>query len=255
MLARFDASLNDVSFANLDPTVILRDIEEQPVEEDMETAKRSIHPGTRLTFRIRRKMSIRLTFNVREYNMAARAAVMDRIADWVGDGGWLVLSTRPDQRLYVHPDTLPSMGSSLRWTDDLEMVLTAYERPFFEARWPVQSVISDSGILIPTGTFATAHVEADVVNEGESDLTTITLTCADTQITLTGLAVPAGEHVRLYYTDRDVLVIEAAGVSALANRTAESHDDLIARSRKQNDIVVTADQPVTAIFSARGRFR
>lgn len=255
MLARFDASLNGVSFANLDPSVILRDIEEEPAEEDVETAKRSIHPGTRRTFRVRRKLSIRLTYNIREYDMTARAAIVDKIADWVGDGGWLVLSTRPEQRIYVYPDTLPSQGSSLRWTEDMEMVLTAYERPFFEARWPVEVSITDSGTLSPTGTLPTAYVEVTVSNDGEGELTTLALTCADTKITLTGLSVSPGEKVRLYYTDRDVLVIEAAGTSALANRTAESHDDLVARARAQNDIAVTADQPVTAIFSARGRYR
>lgn len=255
MLARFDAMLRGVSFANLDPAIILRDIEEIPAEEDLETARRAIHPGSRLTFKMRRKLSIRLVFNVREYDMQKRAELMDKIAAWTGDGGWLVLSSRPDQRLYVYPDKLPAMRSSLRWTDDVEMVLTAYERPYFEARWPVVSVISESGVLYPTGTVTKAFVEVDVINVGDGDLTEVAMSCADTKITLTGLAVPKGEHVKIFYTDKDVLVIQAAGASALANRTAESHDDLLATVQKGNDISVTADQPVSAVFSARGRFR
>lgn len=255
MLARFDAQLNGVSFANLDPAVILRDIEEQPAEESIETARRSLHPGTRMTYRIRRKLSICLVFNVREYDPEKRSAVMDKISDWVGDGGWLVLSSRPNQRLYVHPDKPLAMGSSLRWTDDIELVLTAYERPYFEARWPVVSVITDSGVIRPLGTLPKVYVEVDVTNAGEAELTTVNIACAETQITLEGLTVPAGEHVIIAYTDRDVMTITAAGVSALANRTAESHDDLIAVARKSNDISVAADQPVSAVFTARGRWR
>lgn len=255
MLHRFDAMLNGVSFAGLDPAIILTDINEQAPKEDIETASRAIHPGTRLTFRRRRNLSVRLTFVVREYDPARRATLMDKIADWAVDDGWLVLSTRPDQRLYVHADTLPAMGSSLRWTDDIIIAMTAYERPYFEARWPVVSVISEQGSICPLGTVPEAYVEVDVTNKGAGDLTTLTATCATTRIKLEGLSVPPGEHIRIAYTDKDVLTITAAGVSALANRTADSHDDLIAYTRQSNIITVEADQPVTAEFSARGRWR
>lgn len=255
MLLRFDAYLNGVSFAQLDPAIILRDIEEMQPNEEREEARRSIHPGTRISSRVRRSLSVRLIFCVREYDIASRARVLDKIAEWVGEGGWLTINSRPGQRLFVAPEDLPSVGSSLKWTDDIEMTLTAYERPYWEQQWPTVITITEAGSIRPTGTLPDVYVECDVTNTGDADMTTLTISCADTAITLEGLAVPAGEHVTLAYTDRDVLKITAAGASALANRTAESHDDLIARIRKDNAIAVSADQPVTAIFSARGRFR
>ena len=255
MLHRFDAMLNGVSFAGLDPAIILTDITEQKPTESIETATRAIHPGERVTFRRRRTLQVRLTFVVREYDPSRRAALMDRIAEWAADDGWLVLSTRPDQRLYVHTDTLPAMGSSLRWTDEIIIALTAYERPYFEARWPVVSVIAEQGSICPLGTVPEAYVEVDVTNMGEGELTTLTATCATTRIKLDGLAVPPGEHVRIAYTDKDVLTITAGGASALANRTADSHDDLIAYTRQSNIITVDADQAVSAEVSARGRWR
>lgn len=198
---------------------------------------------------------MRLHYNIREYDPAARSAVMDKVAAWAGDGGWLVLSTRPNQRLYVRPSALPSMGSALKWTEDMEMTLTAYERPFFEARWPSTAVISESGVMYLQGTVPAAFVEVDATNAGDGTLTEITFRCEQTMITLQGLSVPVGGHIKLYYTDTDILVIDADGKSALANRTAESHDDLIATPRKSNAIEVRADQPVSAVFTARGRFR
>lgn len=137
----------------------------------------------------------------------------------------------------------------------MEMTLTAYERPFFEARWPATAVISESGVMYLQGTVPEAYVEVDVTNAGDGAMTEITLRCEQTMITLKDLSVPAGSHVKLYYTDTDILVIDADGKSALANRTAESHDDLIATPRKSNAIEVRADQPVSAVFTARGRFR
>lgn len=255
MLYRFEAHIGGVSLANLDPAIALLDIKEDKPVYDRETARRSIHPGTRMSVRTRRSLSIRLVIAIKEYNDMARAAVLDKIADWAGDGGWLTISTRPGQRLYVIPEDTPALGSSMSFKDEIEMTLTAYERPYWERQWPVMSIVTDEGTLCPLGTYPTAYVECDVTNAGEADLTEITMSCGDTAITLTGLAVPAGEHVTLSYTDRDVLTITAAGASVLANRTAESHDDLIALCRKANAIRVTADQPVSAVFSARGRYR
>lgn len=255
MLARFDAMMDGVSLAHLDPSIFLRDVEEMPAEEDVETAKRALHPGTRRTYRVRRKLSIVLTINVREYDPDKRSAVLDKITDWMGDGGWLVLSSRPNQRLYVYPDKPPAMGSALRWTDDLTLTLTAFERPYFEARWPVTAVITDKGTIIPTGTVPEAYVEVDAKNVGDGVLTDIQFACGKTTIHLTGLEVQPQEHVSITYTDRDLMVITAGGASALANRTAESSDDLIAHVRQGNDISVTADQAVSAVFRSRGRFR
>lgn len=255
MYLRFEAYLNGVSFAQLDPVLILRDITELPPVEDVQKAQRALHPGTRITSRVRRSLSVRLTFVVREYDIAARSRVLDKIAEWVGEGGWLTINSRPGQRLYVTPDDLPSMGSSLKWTADMELTLTAYERPYWEQQWPTVATITMFGTLTPLGTVPEAYVECDVTNMGTDVLTSVTMACADTQITLSGLSVPSGEHVRIAYSDTGLMQITAAGASALANRTADSSDDLIAISRKTNDIGVIADQEVSATFSVRGRYR
>lgn len=255
MLLRFDAILNGVSFAAIDPSVMLLDIVELPPDEDLQTARRAIHPGTRITSRVRRSLSLRMVFVVREYDITSRAMVLDKIAEWAGNGGWLTVNSRPGQRLYVTPEEPPSMGSSLKWTAEMEMTLTAYERPYWEQQWPTKAVISDSGSIRPTGTLPQALVECDVTNAGDSALTTVTVSCGGTHITLEDISVPAGGHVSISYTDAGIMVIMAGNASALASRTADSSDDLVAIARQSNDISVTADQPVSAVFSARGRYR
>lgn len=252
---RFDAAINGVSLSSLDPHVMLVDIDEAPAEYTQEIANRAIHPGQRFSARVRRSLTVRLKIHITTANIITRSRVMDKVAEWVGDGGWLTVLTRPNQRLYVHPDTYPALGSSLDWTGEIEVSLTAYERPYWEQACPTVAVITESGNIIPTGTLPQAYVEVDAKNVGDGDLTEISFVCADTKITLTGLSVSAGEHVIISYTDADVMTITAGGVSALANRTAESHDDLIAHVRTANAIGVTADRAVSVVFKARGRFR
>lgn len=252
---RFDAALNGVSLSSLDPHIMLVDIDETPAEYTQERANRGTHPGQRYSAHVRRSLTVRLKIHITTAHIMVRSHVMERLAEWVGNGGWLTVLTRPNQRLYVYPETVPALGSSLDWTGEIEVVLTAYERPYWEQAHPTVAVITDSGTIIPTGTLPEAYVEVDAKNIGEGELTEITLACADTSIRLEGLAVPAGGHVIIRYTDKDVMTITADGKSALANRTAESHDDLIARVRTANDIRVTADQAVSAVFRARGRYR
>lgn len=247
--------MNGVSFAQLDPEILLNDIIEDPPKVDREETRRSIHPGTRISGRVRRSLSVRLVFAVREYSIEARSRLLDKIAEWAGEGGWLTINSRPGQRLYVIPEEPPAMGSSLKWTDEMEMTLTAWARPYWEQQWPTVAIITDSGTIAPTGTMPDAYVECNVKNAGDGEMTQLEISCAGTSFRLHELTVPPGEHVIISYTDHDVLQITAAGASALANRTAESSDDLIAKTRKPNDIAVSADQPVSAIFRARGRYR
>ena len=254
MKMRFDAALDGASFAEIDETVILLDIDEPPAEEDIDLARRAMHPGTRITSRIRRKLSVRLRFVVREYDIARRAWIMDRITAWAAKGGWLTINSRPGQRLRVVPERLPAMGSSLKWTAEIELTLTAYERPYWEQIQPMRVTITGEGTITPDGTVPTSYVECEAVNNGTGSLTTITMRCADTVIRMDGLDVAPGETVAVRYTDADVLTITAAGVSALANRTADSSDDLVAASMTENTIKVEADQPVSATFAARGRW-
>ena len=201
---RFDAYINGVSLSSVDPHIMLVDIMEERAQVDRELAARAMHPGQRMNAMVRRSLTVRLIVHITTPHIITRAEVMDKVAGWVGEGGWLTINIRPNQRLYVHAETSPAMGSSLRWTDEIEIELTAYERPYWEQQWPTVAVVTDSGTIIPTGTMPEAYVEVDVKNVGEGDLTTVTLSCGSTMIKLDGLTVPPQAYVRIYYTDDDL---------------------------------------------------
>jgi hypothetical protein len=54
MLLRFEATLNDVAFSNIDEKLILRDIEEMRPRETQNESLRATYPGTRVSSRVRR---------------------------------------------------------------------------------------------------------------------------------------------------------------------------------------------------------
>jgi hypothetical protein len=163
MILRYDAVLNGKSLGHIAPSIIVRDIDEKSAKMDTKTVQRAIRPGMRVTQQRRQSLEIVLHCNVRAYGGADRAQILDEIADWVQDGGWLEISTRPGKRLRVTPTGLPSVGSSLNWTGNIDLTFTA-----------------KNGVAIgSTATFTlNSAAFSDAMSAAASDLVAATITTA-----------------------------------------------------------------------------
>lgn len=259
MLHLFDATLRGKSFSTISDLVFLEDIEEQKPEEDRVETKRANRPGMFVTSQQRRKLPIKFTAHIVAYDIEQRAALADKVSEWVGEGGFLTINSRPEQRIFVRPSERPSLGSSLKWNDKITFTLTAYENPFWEAETAATLAITTSattinGYLKPVGTYPTAYVSCDITNTGTAALTQVTVRTPRSSIQLTGLNVPNGKTVSIGYSDDGILMITANGASALANRTASSADDLIATCNANNSVSATANVTIKATFTSRGRY-
>lgn len=268
----YDVTLRGASMSELDDAIIIRDIVEMPPTEDRLDSKRALHAGTRVISVIRRTLPVKIVFMIREYDSTKRAAIMDKIAQWVGAGGLMTVSTRPGKRLFVKPDKMPRLGSSLKWTEDLELTLTAYEQPYWEEVDEVASSItaawSDShgmyygaNVIAPTGNVELVPVTLSVINTSASDevLTHLKIVADETFFEFEGLSLESGMFAGMIfveYDENDVLSILDLmnDASLMANRTAESNDDLLVRCGKDNQLQVYADAPCQVTFQARGRW-
>lgn len=250
----FDSAINGQALSAIAPELLLLDVIEKPAKEEKQTEARAMRPGLRLAHRKRQSLSVELVLMIRDRNVRRRAAVMRAVAEWACGGGWLTVNTRPGERLRVTADEPPAMGSAAAWTDKISVILTAYERPYWESDEATTATVTDAGTLRFPGGALDSVVEASATNTSENALTAITFACGGTSITLEGLNVPAGGSVAISYTEDDIMTITADGASALHCRTAESDDDLRAAPNEDIRISVSADQTVSATFSARGRW-
>ena len=250
----FDAAINGQSLSAISPELLLLDVIERPAKEEKQTEARALRPGLRLSHRTRQSLSVELVLMIRDWNVRRRAAVMRSVAEWACGGGWLTVNTRPGERLRVTADEPPSIGSAAAWTEKISVILTAYERPYWESDEATKTTVTGSGTIRFPGGTGDSVVEANATNTSANALTTITFACGGTSITLNGLNVPAGGSVSIAYTDDDIMTITADGASALHCRTAESDDDLRAAPNEDISISDSADQTVSATFSARGRW-
>lgn len=274
MFLRFEATLNGKKFSDIAPEVILLDILEQPADMDVSLSRRGYRSGQRSSGRVRTSLSVRLVYNIRAYSIERRAAIRDMIADWAKDGGWLTVNSRPGKRLFVEVDNPPNLDSSLKWTQDLSLTLTAYSQPYWEdeedvrvgavdAAWsPAHQQYYAANVITPTGNVPTVPLSVSFYASGGAPLTHIKIVADDTFIELDNLSVQPSlvrGYVFIDYDDNDVLMIhdlmaDDDNSSLMSNRTAESSDDLLVRCGKTNQLHVYSDVPVTVTFWAKGRW-
>lgn len=268
----YDVSLGGVSIHSLADEIIVRDIVEKPAKMDMQTSKRALHAGTRVANHIRRSLSVDVVYVIRTEDSERRAEIAGLIAGWVGSGGWLEISTRPGKRLYVRPSDNPSLGSSLRWTEDITMTLTAYEQPYWEDKEDVQVAMdvtwSDNqntyfgaNVIKPNGNVDRVPGRLMLTNTSdEIPITHVKIVADKTFIELENIQIGPGgmlaSMLLIDYDDYDVLTIEdlMGDKSLMGNRTAESSDDLLVRCGKNNQLYVYADGPCQVFFYTKGRW-
>lgn len=250
----FEAALDGLPLSAIAQEILLLDIDEVEPDEGSHTDSRALHHGERRSEWKRKHLAVKLRMMIRTQNILHRTKIMQDVTQWAARGGWLTINTRPGQRLRVQADKLPTLGSAHKWTREIEITFKAFERPYWEDESLTSVTITNSGSLRFAGAVSSCPIEVSAVNMGTETLTNVLFNCGTTYIKLDGLELPAGEKVSISYTDDDLMTITAAGTSALSNRTADSDDDLLAEPTMDNEISVTADQPVSATFKARGRW-
>lgn len=250
MRTRYTCSLNGMALDGLDEAIYILDIAESPPAMHAETVARPLGSGSHVLRMERTSLSVRVSFAIREYDVARRKAVCSKVAAWACRGGLLTVGDRPDQRLRVRCTGLPVIASALRWTEALSVVFTAFEAPFWEAEQPVSvsagaSAAISAQLYVP-GAGGSAWLDAELNCSG---VATVTVATSLSSITLTGVS----GTVRMHH-DEGVLAIDGGGTSLLTHRTADSSDDLLVVPGEKNTIRVSSSGTVSAVFSTRGCF-
>ena len=250
MIPRFSCALNGVTPESLDPALRVTDLTELAPRTRMESLPMGRH-GRRVLQQTRESLTVRVHLRCPEYDPVRRRIAMGKLHAWAVSGGVLTTSDRPGLQLMVDYASLPAM-SALSWSDELLVDLTACAVPFWEYEGETSVTTAASAALTLPGTAPECPVSVAVTNTGASPLTTLTLTCGETQMTFSDLALPAGGVFTLNIAD-GLLRADAAGESVLMHRSADSSDFLLAPGGVSTPVSVQSDQAVSAVFSGRGR--
>ena len=254
--------INGMELGDIDERVAVTDIREDGPALATLTCGNAKYGGTRLTRQTRQRLTVEIALTILERNPARRAEVADKIAAWCQDG-YLTVSYRPGQRLGCVCVARPGLGSAMKWASELTIRYAALGLPWWEDELPTTARISQPSregrtVLSPAGTADWTLAEAAVTNRSGATVNEMDIACGETHMRFTGLGLADGETLSAAYDREGLLRLRISGAgaerSAMAMRTADSSDDLIARQRQANVIRLTADGAVTGRFQARGRY-
>lgn len=249
MVTRYKVYKDGKALHDVAKSIYITDIQEMPAE--METTAQSLagDDGSMLVSHKRASLQIRISFQIREYNVQKRREVLNDVLSWAMIDGDLMIGDRPNQRIAVTLDTTPAL-SSLKWTDTMVLSFTAWNAPFW--------IGTDTHTMtLPAGTTGAGSVTVEgnhvcyplllVGNEGEKVINSVSITVDHRTISFTTLNMQPGDYFYLSPYNMtscklSMVMMGESGVKHLnGNRTASSADCLPIECGKETEVSFSAD--------------
>lgn len=253
MTGRYQVWMNDRALTEIDPDIVITDILYTPIQRAFATTQFTARHGSLPGRDFIAENRVSVSFMIRKYATDERQTVCQAINNWCYNGGWLKVSDRPGQRMYVECTKPPVLPSVLRWLDVITVEFCAFVYPFWEDETP-KTVELDAGDEGSVYMMCALDTEAEATITAGEALTSVTLTCGDTSITLAALSIAAGATITIRYTEKDrILEIKSGNTDLMTYRTSASSDDLIAKPGA-NALAFTASGAASCVFSFRGAY-
>ena len=257
MMTRYRAALDDKQLDALAAGIIITDIAYTSPAPQIVSSALAGRNGMRVQGKTYGVSGVKIEFEIHEQDVKRRQDVCKKIQGWAIDGGWLTTNDKTGLRLRVVCSELPEIRSALRWTERLSVAFTAYENPMWEEIYPTKVTANKNGEgvhLFVGGTAEETLVDVVLENTGEAPITNVSVYAGESVIELENLSLQPGEKVEIGHGYSDIICMYAGDVSCLANRTAESADDLVIKCRKRSAVGFTCDGTARATFTTRGRY-
>lgn len=246
MVTRYRAWLDNQGLHDIDPNIVIMDIQESSPMMDVTTAKRG-GDGLHVLKRTRQYLTVAVRFCVYEYDVERRKSAVQKVCAWAAKGGRLTINDRPEQYLQVVTEQLPAVNSALRWQGEMSIIFTAYGVPYWQDEYPEQATgsgQSGSVVITPKGDKPEIPLECKITSTGGT-LTRVKIAANGREIAFEGLQLGNGESISIAYED---------GLQRLPvrYRTAESADEILLYSGRENEVTFEADSAVSVTIKARG---
>lgn len=256
-MARFDVLLNGVSLSRTVPDMTILDIEYNPASIENVQIDKGNGIGSVITKTGYKGASVVIYYDLSIYDPNERYRAVLAAQEWAIRGGILTTSDREWQYLKVRCINPPAVSSSLKWTDRLSMRFAAEECPFWIAEEADTVSFASTGSMKVGGIVDNAPVSATIQSGNSTatgtDITSVTVTCGNTQIKLSGMTVDKSDKILIGYDANDFLTIKTdKGVDLMEYRTGS--DELLLPCGKTTTVNVVSNSAVTCTLTARGRW-
>jgi len=259
MKSRFDATLAGRKLTAAVPEARVLDIKYTPATIADSMYKTGYGSFATMTDRKYSGAAVQIEVEIHEYDPEVRNAACQALMQWAIKGGVLKTSDRPEQRLNVVCSNAPAIASALKWTDRVSVQFTAAENPFWVADTPQQFTLAGPGSwsLSVDGCVDKARVTATIKSGTKtasgSAITSFSLKCGSTTITLSGINVAKRDSIVIGYDGHGFLSIKTgSGTNLMKYRTGA--DELLMDCGKTSTVKITCNTAVTCVMEVRGNW-
>ena len=245
-------ALNGKDILELDPRIYIQDIEDT-IKVSPDTSRRAHYGLTLLSPLAHESYTVTVRFMIKEKRRVTRSSIIQRVNAWAKQG-WLTISPRPFQRLYVYC-TQPANAKAFSWSEDLSLVFTAYDESYWQDIDAAKAVYSgsDGSVSIAPGGSRPCFLEASIENASESTVQSLALSANGRTMAFEGLNLGAGEVLDIRYDEQHRMLIGVGSASKLGCRTGASADDILLHPGA-NSVGFTADHDCEVTLTARGEY-
>lgn len=275
MRSRYRVSLGSVQLDSIDSNILILDVGHSFSGKQVTQNRIAGTDGYDTGDPYIEKTTVTVTFELHIYNIIERNYVCQLVNKWAEDGGTLAVNDRytvtgimvdkktgaktyatEGQRLYhTRCEKFADIESARNWTDPLTLVFATTYDPHWcsqTAKTLTLTGKSAKGTLKLDGNTGNAPVYATVT--ANATITSFKITVGNTMLKLTGLSLANGKQLVIDYVRSRYLRIRADGKSAMARLDPTSSDRLLAPCGEKTSVSITANNKVTAVISARGRW-
>ena len=263
MRSRYRVRLAGVHLDTLDSNLMILDVAYSGLQHTRDKHQISDLDGYNLGDDQNEQQSVTVTFELHIYDTKICNAACQKVNEWAQAGGTLYTNDREGQYLTVYCEKYAAINAR-DWTKPLQVVLTTYRNPYWKSNTAIEKELTGK---LKEGTFkldgnAKAGAPMSVtVTPATATLKKIEITVGGTVLHLDGLSVEKGTNLVIDYVDERFLRVRAAGKSVMTKLQPKTidgkkvtSDRLIAACGADTKIAINADQKVTAVFTARGRW-
>lgn len=254
-------SLNGAQLDEIDPRILIKEIEVGNSKEAVTAVGTGSGDGTRITSRRREstEVTVKFSLNIRRDRLEERGAVLEAVNAWAVAGGWVRINYKPNRRLHCDEVTTPGEGDLWKRLTEYSIIFRARAIPFWQQDTAV-SATSKSGasgsVTLQVEGSAKTVADAELKNNSGAAINTASITIGGKTMGFENLALGNGETLKIDHViagGKNVVRCRIGSRSVMANRTGESADDFEI-SPGAIAAAFTAQRACVLTVSCRGRF-
>lgn len=255
MIGRYRISLNGVEMDSLDEErLLILDISYSDADATLMTNRTANLDGYDFGSPYLEKRTVTVTFELHEYDTVQRNALCQLVNSWAKAGGILRTSDREGQQLRdVRCEQFASVASVRNWTDPFTLVFSTTYNPYWQSEDVKTLAVAGtyaSGALTVDGNVSESLINVDIT--ANDPVNALQIAVGSSTLKLTNLSLENNGKLIIDYFKGRYLRIRQNGTSVLNKLNPSSSDVLSIPCGSTKTVTISANNRVTAIFTARG---